>query len=384
MISLREIHYEIENQELLEFFNKNEKNIIPRLDDIMRYFNEKNISVGCFNIYGLVENMEIQLFSNGMMVYKNDIKDGFAPNGYTEIFKKINGHREAEELDAIERTLLKVMLAGFYLAYSLEKGQYRIKTKKEKFSFNHKLKSFDYNMSIKEYRNGSELFVVEEKHDKVSFICNYPSSKRMAATLPSAIYRMPNKGKVRCFHPGNTKVLDATEIDMALTGLDEKLGKCYSNSEEVMNLLKRAGYEKRHTIQYFSGWIMQYKADKLIHHAWIVIDGFSVLDCTIKRSGKFVDYINAIERGEYRPFSRELLADWIHQELEEKAPFSKYHFCGETPTCIYIGTECTSEEARQSLCSIIEEYPKLSGYNNINKGTFKNKLQQIYTDKFEN
>lgn len=376
MIKINPVHYDIICKNLLEYFNENQKEIFSAINQALSYCGKERVSVGYAGIYMTVNDGIIRIYHNEMLVYENDIADGFEPSSFTEAFLK---NTNMERLEEMERSILKIGFASIYLAYSIENNNLKAKRQKGTFYINYKLKGSE--ITLRKYEAGTNLFVIRETAGKISFMRNYKTKD--CYTFPSALYQMPNKGKMSCFHPGNMEELDdGGRLDKALDGVPLELGKCYSNAEKIIGALHNDGYEKEHTVEYYGGWILQANGDKLIHHAWVVIDGKSIIDASIKKCGKFHSYLETIERGIYMPFSRDLLADWIRQEEEEKASFSKYHFYGKIDTCIYVGTQCTSEEARKSFRSTMQRNPDMPGYDNIDKQTAQNKLQEIYYRKY--
>ena len=193
---------------------------------------------------------------------------------------------------------------------------------------------------------------------------------------------MPNRNPIRVFRAENTKdVEDINELNQLLTDIPESIGKCYSTCSAIMKKAEESGYAKRHKVEYYAGWTFLIYADKIVHHAWIVIDDIHVIDMTMKKSGEMKEFLDSSEKGIYKPFSRELLAEWTHKEIEEHAAYSKYHFCGKAEDCIYIGTKCTEEEAKESFRTMLTK-GNLPGYKYTSKDQYENKFQTLYQKKY--
>lgn len=377
MIKIKPIYYEIQAEGLIDFFEQNKKDILLLSEEAIRFCSEKEISVSHDVMYSYIEDWTIRIYSNMMLVYINDLKDGFTPVSFTEAFLKSSNVGDS---DSLERSVMMMILSCFYIAYMVETGKKKTKRQQGTFYTIYKLK--DARCTAKRYEQGTDLFCVHENHGKVSVLCNH--LKRDSFSIPNSVYTMPNKNAVRAFYPANTKDLDdGGELDHILSSIPQQVGKCYLNCENIIKAVKEAGYDKKHTVEYYGGWIYYCDSDKLTHHAWVVVDGDSVIDMTIKKAGKFVEYMEQIENGIYQPFSREILAQWTHDEATEGARFSKYHYYGNTGKSVYIGVKCTAEEAKESFRNILMRNSNIPGYQNTKNGAYENAFQKLYRKKYE-
>lgn len=375
MLPIKQIHYQIDTDNLTDYFKSNEKEIMLVSDKALVYCNEFGISVGLNSLYAVVENHEIKIYTNKVLVYRNNIEDGFSPASFTEAFIKKSEHKD---LAALERSLLTILLASVYLAYMIGCGNMRTKTSRGTYYTIHKIPKSK--IVVKQYQNSGALFLVEEKEGKVKFLCNYP--EKVNFSLPSDTFRMPNKNEIKCFYPENMMPLeDGGRLDAILKNIEQQPGKCYANAAHIISALQEAKYDNEHTVEYFAGWMYMYMADRLVHHAWVVVDAHSVIDLTVKHSDKLSETYALWEEGKYVPFNRDIAAQWANEELKEAASYSKYHFYGKNESCIYIGTQCTRQEASNSFYEILTKHPELPGYENYNKKG-ENKYQALYREKF--
>lgn len=374
MIKICPIHYQIECNILHSFYQQNSKQVHLQMEQALEYCMEKQISVFYNSFFSYLEDGMLYIYSHQTLVYQNDISEFFAPVSFTPAFLAMSDGMVAEEL---ERTLLQVISTSFVLVYLTETRQHKYKKKKGTFYSIYEMK--DAPISMKRYECGTDLFHVKEGDNKVSFVCNY--TKRVHFSLPNETFIMPNRNPIKVFYEKNTvDVEDEKKLDVMLGAVPESLGKCYSTCDAILQAAQNE-YAREHRVEFYAGWMYYIYADKLTHHAWIVLDDKHVIDMTIKKAGKMIEYIEKSQRGEYMKFSRELLAQWIHDEIKEHAPFSKYHFCGKTEPCIYIGTPCTKEEAITSFRNAMNK--GLPGYANMKNGGYENELQRLYNQKYQ-
>lgn len=375
MIEICPIHYKIKIDELLTFYEQNSKKIHLTLEEALKNCQQKHISIEYKNLYSFIKDHEVRIYSNNMLIYVNDISEGFEPASFTPAFL---GASQVKDIDAMERSILEVITTGFVLAFLAENKKMSYKKRHGTFYEIYELK--DAPITMKRYECGTDLFTVREKWGKVSFVCNH--ILRKSFSLPSNQYQMPNRNPIRVFRAENTKdVEDINELNQLLTDIPESIGKCYSTCSAIMKKAEESGYAKRHKVEYYAGWTFLIYADKIVHHAWIVIDDIHVIDMTMKKSGEMKEFLDSSEKGIYKPFSRELLAEWTHKEIEEHAAYSKYHFCGKAEDCIYIGTKCTEEEAKESFRTMLTK-GNLPGYKYTSKDQYENKFQTLYQKKY--
>lgn len=377
MIQICPIHYKIESDQVLQIYESNKELIHSKLETAIITCQQRGISVSYKNLYGYIKDNMIRIYSGWILVYENDISETFESASFSETF--IHGYQPKKgiTLEELERTVLEVFMTGFVIAVEIETKELVCKRKKAVFYEICEAKSL--HLRMKRYECGTELFAVRSRWGKVSFQCNY--IERKSFTIPSEPYILPNENPVQVFYPGNTENMDEKELDHLMDGIAEQMGKCYSTSEAILKKAEESGYSKNHSVKYYAGWIYSIYAGKLTHHAWIVVDDRHVIDMTARRNSNLNHYIEYAEMGIQKPFSKELLADWFYKEKQENAKFSKYHYCGRVESCIYVGTECTQEEAKQSFALSIKK--GLPGYANVVKNGFENELQKIYREKYE-
>ena len=376
MIKICPIHYQIDGQELMSFYQQNTEKVHLTMENAFAYCDEKQISIFYNPMYAYIEDGEIRIFLNHTLIYRNDIAEDFSPTSFTPAFLSNYNNQEIEEL---ERTVLKIITTGFVIAYNIETRKYKCKKKKSTFYEIYELKNTP--ISMKRFENGTNVFTVKPDKEKVTFVTNY--MKREKESIPNEHYPMPNSNSIRFFYNKNTKDVDDIEkLDEVMSFVPEELGKCYSISEKIIESANKIGYSKVHKVEFYSGWMKYIYADKIAHHAWVVIDNCSVIDMTLKKTGKIIDYLEKIENGYASLFNREELAKWVHEEKTENALFSKYHFCGKVENAIYIGTQCTRKEAIQSFRTALSK--GLPDYESAKNGGYENKLQKLYSEKYGN
>ena len=370
MIPIKPIHYTISSNRITDYFKQNKKDILLAAESFFPFCEKAEISVGYADFYAYIEKEVMTVYHHYILIYRNDFSEGFFSSSFTDAFYQSRG--DLENPEELERGIVSILLPCFYLAYELESKQ--MKAKKEKGTFYTMYKIPKTDILAKRYEAGTNLFAFKQSGDRVSFLNNYGNKKRYTITKR---YGIPGRNPVRVFSPETMQNLsDGGELDQILFGIQPKIGYCYQNCENVMKALREAGYDKKHKVEYFAGWIKNCRSDRILHHAWIVVDENSVIDLTIKRSGKMADYVAAVETGKSHPFSRELLAEWTHAESIEEAPFTKYHYYGKVEDSIYVGSACTPEEARNSF----GEFPETG--KDGEKEKYKNRLQAIYYARY--
>ena len=114
MIEICPIHYKIEIDELLTFYEQNSKKIHLTLEEALENCQQKHISIEYKNLYSFIKDHEVRIYSNNMLIYVNDISEGFEPASFTPAFL---GASQVKDIDAMERSILEVITTGFVLAF---------------------------------------------------------------------------------------------------------------------------------------------------------------------------------------------------------------------------------------------------------------------------
>lgn len=234
-----------------------------------------------------------------------------------------------------------------------------------------------YNMEIKLYDQSDNDFIVHESGGNFSILCNQTEKK--AFRIPDPLYPMPNKNKPILLYSGNAvDIDDGGELAEILSNTVYDMGYCYTNAEKMLDLLTHSGYTQHHSVQYVSGWVFGSFVTQGVHHAWLVVDHQSVIDSATTKAGIMNDLKEQASRGMRVNTNREVLARKLKFEAEHPAPFKDKYFYGKPDGWLYIGTESTPQEARDSFNSLLRKYPMHPAYNNINKDDGSNALSRAY------
>lgn len=203
---------------------------------------------------------------------------------------------------------------------------------------------------------------------------NKDGSFKKSCIVPSATY--PLSGAYEIFHCKNTELITDENILSVFNSVEYKIGKCYTNTEQLLSALSAKGIEAKSYV----GWLFVSAHEYPIHHCWVVVNGKSILDLsddyTVMLSGKnganFQNINNVQEE-------RQLLADF--QTEAKKYPNSVRCYPVGIPTNFfyYVGCECDSNKGRSMYQQLMKEYPNHEAERNVDRNGY-NKTQSLFRD----
>lgn len=167
---------------------------------------------------------------------------------------------------------------------------------------------------------------------------------------PTSMYPLHNDS-FSVFTDDNTKIITDKKVINIINKLSFQKGRCYSNSEKIINALK--GYNAKA----FAGWFfMPSHTIYPIHHSWVVLDDNCIIDMSndlVALQDVGVDF--SVKYNDQKKLYDDL-AECLKKINVMKNADRCYPF-GKTHGCIYIGCECEPNEAKKDYNSLIALYP---------------------------
>lgn len=217
-------------------------------------------------------------------------------------------------------------------------------------------------------------YITEKENRIVAKLKNKDGSFKKSVIIPTDYYPL-NGNEFKVFHSENT---ERTYDEILLSRIDRinyKIGCCYSNTAEVVKLLKAAGYD----VKSYVGWLFVADSQFPVHHCWAVIndkhvidlaDDFSLMLCG--DNYKIFEELNTQE-------TRTALLDFTKEVKELKNSMRCCPVGTPTPILYYIGSECEPEEGKRIYQRLIKKYPDHECQRNCN-GNGLNPTQKLLAD----
>lgn len=198
-----------------------------------------------------------------------------------------------------------------------------------------------------------------------------------SCVIPSELYPLNNKkdNPVKTFHSGNTVEITDDKVKEIIDKVTYRVGGCYKNSFELLELLQEAGIED---IKAYAGWACITNTQLPVHHAWLVVNGTSVLDLADE-----VDAILEIEKIRNNLNGEEVINKMVEYRksvISMKNTERLQHIGKCSKGIYYIGCECEPYEASKIYQSLIARYPNHEAQRNVNSVTGRNRTQQALLD----
>ena len=175
----------------------------------------------------------------------------------------------------------------------------------------------------------------------------------------SKLFPVASKNRIAIFNNENTVELDRNnpliiELARQMDHFNYPMGYCYSNSYIIYKLAQDIGIEAA----YYSGWLM-YPELMPIHHAWVVINGNSVIDVGIN-----IEEFNAMQRADRsNSFWKEKVAREIADIRKKEYAPSTYCVFGKVNTWnILVGSPDEPENAKRIFRDLTKKYPNHPSY----------------------
>ena len=355
-------------------------------DALMEYARDKNIAFfGDGHTVYFEDDTLIYVTVKGCLLLAIELKGnssadvGFTHSGRISYEDRI---RNIGEEKTMHSALMTVSFYFFVAQQILEGKLTRVKTKKGQFGRTVQAKELG-NLSVRIYETDPEKeFLFADKGDGIYKIF-FNGYEKHESILPDKLHPMPNKEKPVVFCRQNTEDLDDNgELAhiMEASGFIGQMGLCYQNSDTVLRILTDTGYAKEHDVQFYSGWVNHCSPDDWIHHAWIVVDGKSIIDVAHEKSGPLHDLMEKALSGEMHPteINKARLAREIREFEAKDIPFTERFFYGTTDDWCYIGVPSNADEARDSFNRLMRDYPDHPQYQNVDKDDGSNEMNRLY------
>lgn len=194
---------------------------------------------------------------------------------------------------------------------------------------------------------------IKVRKNEVRFVVD----KGLEYEIPSDLFPLKNPKSAKVFTYADTEPLDSDSFLSSLyDGMTFKTGFCYTNTENLAELLNKAGVRNFKT---YTGWVFAHGMP--IHHCWLVYKDKYVFDPGIT----LIDLVAQEELAARKPETADE-ARPIYKELHEKyekMPNSEIRTFGQVaPFAIYVGSETTPDQGRVVYTDMIEKYPEHPSY----------------------
>lgn len=194
---------------------------------------------------------------------------------------------------------------------------------------------------------------IKEKPEKiVAKLKNEYGNFKKSVIIPTDYYPL-NKDEFKVFHCNNTKKVVDEALLMTINKAEYKIGHCYRNTENIVHLLKEAGYD----VKSYVGWLFVAETQFPVHHCWAVVDDIYVIDLSD-------DFTMMFSAENYKNFVglnvMETRVAMLEFALEaRKQPHSvRCSPVGKpSPMLYYIGCECEPEDGKRIYNELIKKYP---------------------------
>lgn len=286
---------------------------------------------------------------------------------YTEIGKNQFSNTYTQEIlktEIMYAIRATVMIDTLY-------GLNKLKEIRGKFKNKLKLKGVDIECSL--YPENEQDYLIEKSVSKVSIMVN--NFSKVLKTIPSKEYPLPNNNEIRVFMSSNTEDIKDSAISDCLGKYEFEPGRCYSNSEKIMKILKDNNIENK--IEFYGGWLLT--LGQMIHHGWIVVDDNHVIDVGLFRDGDdTTDLIKDEEMGIPHPINKKRNAELAVRNVKSKKPFKeKYQYGKVFKDAVYIGVKSNREESLNSYRELMDKIPNHPDYANLKQDGSNETLDMI-------
>jgi len=190
--------------------------------------------------------------------------------------------------------------------------------------------------------------------------------QRQKHIIGSKLFPVSSKSKLQVFNSEYTEELDKTDPNILRFAklVDQckfEMGNAYTSSDIILQIADAINLEAK----LFSGWLLYPFSNTFpSHHAWIVINGSSVVD--VMQFPEEIDIMMKTDMTE--PNFKEKLAVKIAEIRKKEKPLSESCFFGKInyDWVYYVGSPDTSENAKRIFRELISKYPNHPAY--IRKG----------------
>lgn len=355
----------------------NEK-IVCDIKEVIKYLESQKMSILNDNMYITYSNENINIlktinFGRQITLLTYDGEDIKESDCYKETIKSNNVSNS--ESETLIKALIRNALNFSLFTYCLLKDDNFENNKRS--SKNYKvINTTDYTQ-VKFKKLSVEIKI----YDKIKGLCKYEVNDNTVKiisntliqdikTVPSNLYPLPNKD-FKIFTSENTSDLKDDKVSELLSDLEIMIGGCYTNSTNITKILK----DNNINAKFYSGWLL--RLNKMIHHAWVVIDDNHLIDVSILK--KEDDIIDLEFLNNPKPNNPNLI-ETLSKLIEEKIPFKDKYYYGKVSrySAIYIGSETTPMEARKSFNDLIRAIPNHPDYQNVDENGVNQTQRALY------
>ncbi len=197
-----------------------------------------------------------------------------------------------------------------------------------------------------------------------------------SVVVPTDYHPLPD-GEIEVYTANNTTPITDKKILDLLNKINFEMGKCYSISQQVYDVLKKNGYNP----VILEGWMVLLVTTRLVHHCVVKLDDH-IIDSSIDDS--FIDeFKNLYSQNPSMSLeeSRTLIADLYERDINKKTT-EKYPNIGRLcNNAIFIGVPSTADDARNNYNRLMDMYPNHEDYNGNGMTRYGNRLNQIIAER---
>ena len=360
-----------------EYIINNNEVDSDNINPAINYLSEKNISILYDNFYftytdGLINALKVNSFGDKYLLAKFNNEEAIKSDLYNDDVKKRNLSEDNERemfnyIRAMGETL-SMFIYVFLNKTDFENNKRSNSTYKVIKGYNYyqvKMKKLDVEMKIYEKVEGYYSYREEDNKIKLTLSNLYQDEK----VIPSKLYPLPHDN-YKVFTSDNTCDLEDDKVNELLSNVDFKIGRCYTNSDLILDILRKNNIKAK----YYSGWIL--KLNKMIHHAWIVINNKHLIDVGIPQ--KEFEFLKE-KPSEHGLMPKISFIDELAKIMAENIPFKEKYCYGKVrEDLIYIGSPSNSYEARASYNKLMEDIPDHPDYQNIDKKGVNKTQRALY------
>lgn len=360
-----------------EYIINNNEIDSDNINPAINYLSERNISVIYDDFYftyidRLINAFKINKFGDKYLLVKFNDEEMIKTELYNEDVRNraINKDKEELMLNYIRSIgeLLSLIVYLFLTENDFEnnkRSSSSYKVIKGNNYYQVKYKKLPIEMKIYEKIEGYYSYREEDNKVKLTLSNLYQDEK----VIPSKLYPLPHDN-YKIFTRDNTCDLEDDKVNELLSNVDFKIGLCYTNSDLILDILRKNNIKAK----YYSGWIL--KLNKMVHHAWIVIENKHILDVGIYKKEIELFKYNSSKLGIMPSIN---LIDELAKLVDEEIPFKEKYCYGKVrEDLIYIGSPSNSYEARASYHKLMEDIPDHPDYQNIDKKGVNKTQRALY------
>lgn len=200
------------------------------------------------------------------------------------------------------------------------------------------------------------MFQYIQKKDRI--VVN-PGTESKVIIL-SRMYPLEEKS-CQIFTSDNTLPLERDDVTQIFDSIAPQVGRCFTNSEKLVNALRKAGYPAKQYV----GWLFIQGATYPVHHSFVVLEKH-IMDLSIEMLSKDINSYkeSVLLKRMNRYEARKQIAQMYHEKKalpnHEKCIFGK---CD--PYYMYIAAEGNAVQGKERNALLRREYPQHPAFKNL-------------------